>query len=48
MYGLIFNGKRYDIGNKLGFLKTNLIYGLNDEEIGEDLREWLKTFIEKL
>lgn len=48
MYGLIFNGKRYDIGNKLGFLKTNLIYGLNDEEIGEELREWLKTFIEKL
>lgn len=48
MYGLIFSGKRYDIGNKLGFLKTNLIYGLKDEEIGEDLREWLKTFIEKL
>jgi UTP--glucose-1-phosphate uridylyltransferase len=48
MYGLIFNGKRYDIGNKLGFLKTNLIYGLNDEEIGEELKEWLKTFIEKL
>lgn len=48
MYGLIFNGNRYDIGNKLGFLKTNLIYGLKDEEIGEDLREWLKTFIEKL
>jgi UTP--glucose-1-phosphate uridylyltransferase len=48
MYGLIFNGKRYDIGNKLGFLKTNLIYGLNDEEIGEELREWLKAFIEKL
>lgn len=48
MYGLIFNGKRYDIGNKLGFLKTNLIYGLNDEEIGEELKEWLKMFIEKL
>lgn len=48
MYGLIFNGKRYDIGNKLGFLKTNLIYGLNDEEIREDLRDWLKSFIEDI
>lgn len=48
MYGLIFNGKRYDIGNKLGFLKTNLIYGLNDEEIREDLKDWLKSFIEDI
>ncbi len=48
MYGLVFKGKRYDIGNKLGFLKTNLIYGLNDEEIGEELRLWLKNFSGKL
>jgi UTP--glucose-1-phosphate uridylyltransferase len=44
MYGLAFKGKRYDIGNKLGFLKTNLIYGLEDPEIGEELRQWLQTF----
>ncbi len=44
MYGHIFKGKRYDIGNKLGFLKTNIIYGLNDEEIGDELKEWLLTF----
>ena len=44
MYGLIFNGKRFDIGNKLGFLKTNILYGLQDEEIRDDLREWLIAF----
>ena len=44
MYGLIFNGKRFDIGNKLGFLKTNIQYGLQDEEIRDDLREWLIAF----
>ena len=44
MYGMIFKGKRYDIGNKLGFLKTNLIYGLQDPEIGEELKEWLVGF----
>lgn len=48
MYGLVFKGKRYDIGNKLGFLKTNLIYGLEDDEIGIELKEWLKTFIGEL
>ena len=44
MYGLVFNGKRYDIGNKLGFLKTNIIYGLRDEEIGDELKKWLMAF----
>ena len=44
MYGLKFNGKRYDIGNKMGFLKTNIEFALEDPEIGESLKAWLKTF----
>lgn len=44
MYGLRFNGKRYDIGNKLDFIRTNIIYGLQNREIGEHLRKWLKEF----
>jgi UTP--glucose-1-phosphate uridylyltransferase len=44
MYGLQFKGKRYDIGNKLDFIKTNIIYGLMHEEIGDPLRKWLKEF----
>lgn len=44
MYGLRFKGTRYDIGNKLDFLKTNIIYGLMHEEVGEHLRQWLKEF----
>ena len=42
MYGLCFIGKRYDIGNRLDFLKTNLIFGLRRPDIGEDLREFIK------
>jgi len=48
MYGLKFQGTRYDIGNKLDFLKTNIIYGLMHEEIGAPLREWLTEFSEGL
>jgi UTP--glucose-1-phosphate uridylyltransferase len=48
MYGLKFNGKRYDIGNKLGFLKTNLEFGLKDPEIGAALKSWLKEYVGKL
>jgi UTP--glucose-1-phosphate uridylyltransferase len=48
MYGLIFDGKRYDIGNKLGFLKTNIIFGMNDEEIGKEFQDWLLSFIQEI
>ncbi|MBN1820564.1 MAG: UTP--glucose-1-phosphate uridylyltransferase GalU [Prolixibacteraceae bacterium] len=48
MYGLKFTGKRYDIGNKLGFLKTNLIYALKDPEINESVKEWLKDFVNEI
>ncbi len=44
MYGLRFKGKRYDIGNKMGFLKTNIEFALEDPEIGESLKIWLKKF----
>ena len=48
MYGLKFDGKRYDIGNKLGFLKTNLIYGLKDEEIGDEIKKWLLEYVQTI
>jgi UTP--glucose-1-phosphate uridylyltransferase len=48
MYGMKFNGKRYDIGNKMGFLKTNIEFGLKDPEIGEDLKTWIKEFAKEL
>jgi UTP--glucose-1-phosphate uridylyltransferase len=45
MYGLKFSGKRYDIGNKLDFLKTNVIYGLKRDDLGSDFRKWLRSFM---
>ncbi len=48
MYGLQFKGKRYDIGNKLDFIRTNVVYGLMHKEIGEPLRKWLKEFVADL
>jgi len=48
MYGLRFNGTRYDIGNKLDFLKTNIINGLTHQEIVQPLREWLKNHAAQL
>ena len=28
----------------MGFLKTNIEFGLEDPEIGDDLKVWLKKF----
>jgi len=44
IYGYQFDGIRYDIGNKLDFIKTNLVYGLKNAEIGEELKKWLQKF----
>lgn len=45
MYGLRFEGKRHDIGNKLDFLKTNIEFGLKRPDIAPGLREFLKETV---
>ena len=37
-----FEGKRYDCGNKLGYLKASVEYALRREDLGEDFRAWLR------
>ena len=43
-----FDGKRYDIGNKLGFLEMSIEYGLKHPEIKEGLRDYLLNIAENL
>jgi UTP--glucose-1-phosphate uridylyltransferase len=45
IYGWKFRGKRYDIGSKIDFLKTNVTYGLNREDIGMEFKQWLKELV---
>jgi len=42
--GVIFKGRRYDTGDKLDFIKSTLRLGVDREDIGQDLRTWLKEF----
>jgi UTP--glucose-1-phosphate uridylyltransferase len=44
LYGHLFDGVRHDVGNKLDFIKTNLILGLKRDDMREELKEWLRTF----
>lgn len=42
VYAHEFKGKRYDIGSKIGFLTTNIEYGLNHPQTGEVLKQYIK------
>jgi len=42
VYAYEFKGKRFDCGNKLGFLKATIEYGLNHQEISSELKSYLK------
>ncbi|MFP4521344.1 MAG: UTP--glucose-1-phosphate uridylyltransferase GalU [Fibrobacterota bacterium] len=44
IYAYRFSGKRYDIGNKLDFLKTNVELGIRHKKFGKEFREYLKEF----
>jgi len=48
MYGLHFEGKRYDIGNKIDFLKTNIELGLKRSDMAEELKAFIKGLAETL
>ena len=36
-----YQGIRYDCGSKMGLLKANIELGLEHNEIGEELRQYL-------
>ncbi|MBK5442707.1 UTP--glucose-1-phosphate uridylyltransferase GalU [Peribacillus sp. TH24] len=40
-----FEGKRYDVGEKLGFVKTTIEFALHNEEIKDELLEFLEQMV---
>lgn len=40
-------GNRFDVRNKLGLVKANLFYGLQDKEIFKELKEYMLELLEK-
>ncbi len=41
----VFDGTRYDMGDRFGYLKANIEYGLRDAELKDKLKEYLKELI---
>ena len=42
VYAYDFEGDRYDVGEKLGFVKTTIEYALKDEDMKDDLKAFIK------
>ncbi|HXY04758.1 MAG TPA: UTP--glucose-1-phosphate uridylyltransferase GalU [Terriglobales bacterium] len=43
MYAFVYEGKRHDTGDKLGFLKATVEFALKRPDLGEPFREYLKN-----
>lgn len=41
----VFKGTRYDMGDRFGYLKANIEYGLRDEELKGKLKDYLKELV---
>lgn len=48
MYGHHFDGKRHDIGNKLDFIRSNVLFGLKRKDMEGKLKKWLIELAETL
>lgn len=48
MTAVDFTGVRYDMGNKLGILKAQVEVGVQNKELGEDFKAYLKEFVKTL
>ncbi len=48
MYAYDFEGKRYDVGDKLGFLQATVEYALRKPSLNEEFTEYLKGIVENL
>jgi UTP--glucose-1-phosphate uridylyltransferase len=48
MYALVLDGKRCDIGNKEGFIKTNIEFALKRKDMAKNLRQFIKELAKKI
>jgi UTP--glucose-1-phosphate uridylyltransferase len=46
-YGYVFEGRRYDAGEKLGYLKATVDYALKHPQLGPEFRAYMESVIEK-
>lgn len=48
VHGVIFKGRRYDTGDKLGYLQATVRLAAERADLGPKFREWLRVFVKDL
>ena len=48
MYAYEFEGKRYDVGDKLGFLKATVEFALNRDDLSKQFGAYLKNIVKEI
>ncbi len=48
IYAYMFKGTRFDVGEKVGYLKANIAFALKRKEIGKELKKYLKRVCEEI
>lgn len=48
VYGVIFRGRRYDTGDRLDYIKAIVRLASERDDLGPELRPWLREFVEEI
>lgn len=48
VHGVVFKGRRYDTGDKLGYLQATIKIAAEREDLGPEFRAWLGSFVETI
>ena len=48
MHGLVFAGKRYDVGDRLGYLKATVEFALERPDLSQEFTQYLKDLVAKM
>lgn len=47
VYAHVFEGGRFDVGNKLDYVKATIEIAIDREDLGNDLKRWLADLVER-
>jgi UTP--glucose-1-phosphate uridylyltransferase len=48
VHGVLFRGRRYDTGNKLAYLQTQIKFACERPDVKDDFIPWLRTYLDEL
>src|SRR5262249_11195862 len=48
VHGILFRGRRYDTGNKLDYLRTQIQFACEREDIAPEFVPWLRNYLDHL